>query len=82
MRLLVKSKTSKHLGIAGIYHVATMPSFRKKGIGRNMVLAPLVQAREMGARFAVLQATQLGKGVFSSLGFTEYCTLGVYALNA
>jgi ribosomal protein S18 acetylase RimI-like enzyme len=67
--------------VAGIYHVATAPSFRRKGIGRSMALAPLVQAREMGARFAVLQATQLGKGVFNSLGFTEYCALGSYVCN-
>jgi predicted GNAT family acetyltransferase/ABC-type transporter Mla MlaB component len=65
--------------IAGIYHVATMPAFRKKGIGRSITLAPLIQAREMGARFAVLQATSLGKSVYSSLGFIEYCTMGIFS---
>jgi ribosomal protein S18 acetylase RimI-like enzyme len=65
-------------GIAGIYHVATMPAFRKKGVGRSLTLTPLLQAREAGARFAVLQATPLGRGVYSRLGFTEYCTLGRY----
>jgi ribosomal protein S18 acetylase RimI-like enzyme len=68
-------------GIAGIYHVATAPSYRNKGIGRSMTLAPLSQAKEMGARFAVVQATQLGKGLFKSLGFSEYCTLGNFVIN-
>jgi hypothetical protein len=68
-------------GIAGIYHVATMPAFRKKGIGRSITLAPLIQAREMNARFAVLQATSLGKGIYSRLGFSEYCSLGRYELT-
>jgi ribosomal protein S18 acetylase RimI-like enzyme len=68
-------------GIAGIYHVVTLPPFRKKGIGRSMTLAPLLQAREMGSRFAVLQAAQIGKGIFSRLGFTEYCMLNSYMLN-
>jgi hypothetical protein len=55
--------------------------FAKKDEATGMALAPLIQAREMGARFAVLQATEPGKGVFGSLGFTEYCTLGSYVLN-
>jgi hypothetical protein len=67
--------------IAGIYHVATLPAFRKKGIGQSMTLAPLLRAKELGARFAILQATQLGKGVYNHLGFTEYCKLGRYLLN-
>jgi ribosomal protein S18 acetylase RimI-like enzyme len=57
--------------IAGIYHVATLPSFRNKGIGRSLALAPLLQAREMGARFAVLQATQPGISIYSRIGFSE-----------
>jgi ribosomal protein S18 acetylase RimI-like enzyme len=69
-------------GIAGIYHVATMPDLRKRGIGRSMTLTPLLQAREMGARFAVLQATPQGKGVYGRLGFTEYCTLGRFTLDS
>jgi ribosomal protein S18 acetylase RimI-like enzyme len=67
--------------IAGIYHVATLPSFRNKGIGRSITLAPLLQAREMGARFAVLQATEPGISVYGRIGFTEYCKLESYSLN-
>ncbi len=69
-------------GIAGIYHVATAIPYRKKGIGRSMSLVPLLQAREMGARFAVVQTTQPGKAIFDLLGFTEYCTLSSYVVNA
>jgi hypothetical protein len=69
-------------GIAGIYHLATVPPFRNKGVGLSMTLIPLLQAREMGARFAVVQATEPGKSVFNRLGFTEYCKLGRFELKA
>jgi hypothetical protein len=68
-------------GIAGVYHIATAAPFRKKGIGRSMALVPLLQARELGARFAVVQATKPVKGIFDLLGFTEYCTLSSFVVK-
>ena len=68
-------------GVAGIYHVATLPEFRNKGLGRRVTLAPLLKAREMGLRFAILQATQTGAIVYRQLGFTEYSKLGRYWLT-
>jgi hypothetical protein len=67
-------------GVAGIYHLSTVPPFRKKGVGLSMALVPLLQARELGARFAVAQVTEAGKSVFNRLGFTEYCKLGRYVV--
>jgi ribosomal protein S18 acetylase RimI-like enzyme len=69
-------------GIAGIYHVATLPDFRNKGIGRSITLAPLLRAKAMGFRTAILQATQLGQPVYTRLGFVELSRLGRYWLDA
>jgi len=64
----------------GIYHVATLPEFRRRGIGRSVTLAPLLTAKTLGARAAILQATAAGESVYRQLGFRTICTLGRYRL--
>ncbi len=65
-------------GVAGIYHVATLPDARGRGYGTAMTLAAAWAGRELGYRVGVLYASPAGYGVYRRLGFQEYCHIDVY----
>lgn len=65
-------------GVAGIYNVTCIPEARGQGIGSAITLAPLVEAREIGYRIGVLQASSRGYNVYRSLGFQDFGKLSVY----
>jgi ribosomal protein S18 acetylase RimI-like enzyme len=56
-------------GVASVYAVATLPSARGKGIGGAITLKPLLEARELGYRYAVLFATEMGIHTYERIGF-------------
>ncbi len=65
-------------GVAGIYSVTCLPEARGQGIGSAVVLAPLLQARRLGYRVGILQASQMGYKVYRRLGFEDFGKLSVY----
>jgi len=65
-------------GVAGVYHVATLPEKRKRGIGTAMTRAALREARSLGCDIAVLRAAQVGLGIYRKLGFRECCSFARY----
>jgi len=60
--------TTGAYGVAGIYHVGVVPRARKKGIGKALVRAACLYAKERGYRYAVLNAT--GRQMYEQLGFS------------
>ncbi len=65
-------------GIAGIYNVSCIPDARGQGIGSAVTLAALLEARQIGCRIGVLQASKEGYNVYRRLGFQDYGKLSVY----
>src|ERR1043165_1648799 len=65
-------------GVAGIYNVTCLPEARGRGIGAAITQAPLLDARAMGYRVGILQASELGYPVYRRLGFQDFGRLSVY----
>ena len=64
-------------GVAGIYHVSTVPEHRGRGVGAAITRAPLMEARRRGYRSAILHATEAGYPVYRRLGFEDVCAIGM-----
>ena len=65
-------------GVSGIYSVTALPEARRQGIGAEMTLTALRDARALGYRVGVLSATEAGSGIYGRMGFRECCRIGSY----
>jgi GNAT superfamily N-acetyltransferase len=65
-------------GAAGIYNVTCLPEARGQGVGTAVVLAPLLEAREMGYQVGILQASSMGYNVYRRIGFQDFGKLSLY----
>lgn len=67
-------------GIAGVYGVTTHPQLRRAGLGTAMTWAALNFGTTAGVDLAALQATALGKPVYTSMGFQIVTTYQRFAV--
>jgi GNAT superfamily N-acetyltransferase len=77
-RPVATSQLFTSAGVAGIYNVTCLPEARGRGVGTAVVLAPLIEAREMGYRVGILQASSMGYNVYRRIGFQDFGNLSLY----
>jgi ribosomal protein S18 acetylase RimI-like enzyme len=65
-------------GVGGIYNVATLERFRRRGYASTLVRRALEEARAAGLHAAVLQASSDGVGVYRRQGFREFGRITEY----
>lgn len=71
-----------HANLAsGIYNVTTLPSFRKRGLGRAATLYAMQFAKKVGYRTCILFATPSGLPVYKKLGFEIVSSADLYIWN-
>jgi len=59
-------------GVVGLYGIATLEAYRRRGIGTALTLRPLLDARAAGQTTGVLQAAPDGVGIYRRVGFETY----------
>ncbi len=65
----------------GVYLIATLAAHRRKGIGKQMTVRALNDAKDSGCSKGVLQATELGMPVYSSIGFRNNGEIKIFNLK-
>lgn len=55
--------------VAGVYTIAVLEAFRRRGLGEAMTWAVLRAGREAGAEIGVLQSSSMGYAVYERMGF-------------
>ncbi len=65
---------------AGIWNLATLPEYRKAGVGAALVHAALMEAekRQYSQVMAILMPKGLAWGLFTKMGFKEVCEFPFY----
>lgn len=68
--------------VGGVYDFGVTPSHQRRGIGRALMISLLRLARDRGLEEVVLNSTEAGAGLYSSLGFEDVGKGQTWWINA
>jgi ribosomal protein S18 acetylase RimI-like enzyme len=63
--------------VAGLYMIATMESFRGKGIGTLLTRFAMDRCFQNKTELIILHASAMGESIYRKIGFKEYCKFGI-----
>jgi ribosomal protein S18 acetylase RimI-like enzyme len=67
-------------GALGVYNVATLPGYQRRGFGETVMRCALADARNrLGIRRSILQSTPAGLHLYERMGYRKVTTVAVYA---
>lgn len=69
-------------GLPGVYVMATLPEWRRRGLGKAILSRILSEAASEGHRFIVLTASRLGYPLYRQFGFEHAFDYTIYRLAA
>ncbi|MBJ2126678.1 GNAT family N-acetyltransferase [Flavobacterium sp. IB48] len=67
--------------VMGIHGVGVIPEMRKKGLAEEIMKFAINEAIDAGTEYAHLQASPLGKGIYTRLGFEDLFLITNYFLK-
>ena len=56
-------------GVAGVYNVATLPEYQRKGFATALMVTIMKEARDKGYQYSILHSSDKGKYVYEQLGY-------------
>lgn len=65
-------------GVAGVYNVATLPEYRKRGLGEAMTWHAVREGAASGCVIGSLQASAMGQPVYARMGFRNIAPYETY----
>jgi len=68
-------------GIVAIYNVATVAAARHRGAGAAVTAEAMADAQAAGARWAILESSEMGRSVYERLGFRQVAEVAIFAGN-
>lgn len=71
-----------YCGVATLQNLATRTAFRRRGIGTALTRHAMREGRKRGFLTGVLQASEMGRGIYRDIGFRDVGTISSYLLDA
>lgn len=65
-------------GVAGIYNITTLEQARRRGIGEAITRQLMQAGFEQGYKVGILQASEMGQGIYERIGFEVVCNYRDY----
>lgn len=64
--------------VAGLYYVATLPEYRRKGFASQLLFHIMGYIQGKGCQRVVLHASEMGEPLYRKMGFDKLCEYRVY----